>query len=150
MSRWAEQNCFEDIADVLRKYGVADRAPIPKIDLVMSDSSEYTSDADETKKKNDALPAPPLLPLDPDEEAEQQGDGTEETEAEARRGRAPEERGEVEEETEERGDEAEETEAEARRAREPEERGEEDEETEVRREEAEEEDLIAACRTQTT
>ena len=110
MSRWAEQNCFEDIADVLRKYGVADRAPIPKIDLVMSDSSEYTSDADETKKKNDALPPPPLLPLDPDEEAEERGDGTEETEAEARRGREPEERGEEEGETEVRRDEAEEEE----------------------------------------
>jgi ankyrin repeat protein len=28
---WAEQNCHEDIADVLRKYGVVDRAPVPTI-----------------------------------------------------------------------------------------------------------------------
>ena len=28
---WAEQNCHEDVADLLRKYGVVDRAPIPEI-----------------------------------------------------------------------------------------------------------------------
>ena len=39
---WAEQNCFEDIADWLRKFGIADRAPIPEV-VFGDDVEEFAS-----------------------------------------------------------------------------------------------------------